>query len=49
MSGRRAPRPVRVSRPWVVRSIVVLAVLVVVAALVVTIATGTLFTAPASR
>lgn len=46
MSARpRAPkRPP--SRPWVIRAIVVVAVLVVVAALVVTIASGTLFTAP---
>lgn len=34
---------------WAVRAILVVAVLVVAAALVVTIATGTLFTAPGGR
>ncbi|MFD1721558.1 hypothetical protein [Amnibacterium endophyticum] len=41
---RRDPGPA-----WLVRAVVVVAVLVVVAALVVTIATGTLFTTPNGR
>lgn len=46
-------RPAAASRRptprWAVRAIVAVAVVVVVAALVITIATGTLFTAPAGR
>ena len=45
--SRPRPRPASApSRPWLIRAVVVAAVLVVVAALAVTLATGTLFTAP---
>lgn len=47
--SRRPPRerPERAAGPaWLVRAIVAFAVLVLVAALVISIATGTLFTAP---
>ena len=43
IGGRRSRQP---ARPWVMRTIVVLAVVVVVVALAITVATGTLFTSP---